>query len=217
MSQKTTFAPTPLPSRRKPVSRLGALGVPVRRHSSSNGYLTSRRAPVAGGQNAQRTSKTTQKLVDLPLAPQTRPLPAEDNDNLTLGYETDGGIREYKNEGERMTKDQRKQAGFNRLTAYCVAESFKMNLLSSFLKREHNVSPRIFDKAMYAVRCWFKCTLLELPLTNLVDVPSPTPAWLRPKHQCSILSIHKKKDREIDSCSPFRGRRNGIPRRVLHF
>jgi uncharacterized Rmd1/YagE family protein len=44
------------------------------------------------------------------------------------------------------------QAGYKRITAYCIARSFKTKLLASFLKREHNVSPRIFDEALYAVR-----------------------------------------------------------------
>ena len=30
-------------------------------------------------------------------------------------------------------------------------ESFKMQLLTSYLKREHNVSPRVFDEALYVV------------------------------------------------------------------
>jgi uncharacterized Rmd1/YagE family protein len=52
---------------------------------------------------------------------------------MNHGYETDAGIiKERKNEGERMSKEQRKKAGFNRLTAYCVAESFNMKLLASF-------------------------------------------------------------------------------------
>ena len=70
---------------------------------------------------------------------------------MTLAAETDGGVREYKSEAERMSKEQRKQAGYKRITAYCVAESFKMKLLASFLKREHNVSPRVFDEALYVV------------------------------------------------------------------
>jgi uncharacterized Rmd1/YagE family protein len=101
--------------------------------------------PVTGGPKTQRTSKTTQKLVVLPSAPQTRPLLEDDE------YETDTGVRERKNEGERMNKEQRKKAGFSRITAYCVAESFKMKLLASFLRREHNVVPRVFDDALYAV------------------------------------------------------------------
>ena len=50
-----------------------------------------------------------------------------------------------------MSKDQREKAGFRRITAYCLAEAFKMKLLASFLKREHNVKPRVYDEAMYVV------------------------------------------------------------------
>lgn len=67
------------------------------------------------------------------------------------GYETDGGVRDTKSVAERMTKAQRESAGHSRLTAYCVAKGLKMKLLASFLKREHNVKPRVFDEAMYVV------------------------------------------------------------------
>jgi uncharacterized Rmd1/YagE family protein len=110
-----------------------------------------RRTIAPGGQKAQRTSKTSQKLVVLPSAPQTKPLGDED---LTLGYETDGGIQvqDRKSAAERMTKEQREREGYKRITAYCVSESFKMKLLAPFLKREHNVNPRVYDEAVYAVR-----------------------------------------------------------------
>lgn len=70
-----------------------------------------------------------------------------------LGYETDAGVRvrEYKSPAERMSKDQRERAGYKRITAYYVCEAMKMKLLASFLKREHNVQPRVFDEAMYVV------------------------------------------------------------------
>ncbi|KAG2357335.1 hypothetical protein BDR07DRAFT_1453124 [Suillus spraguei] len=116
---------------------------------------TPRRASVSGlattSQKAQRSSKTTQKLVLLPSAPQTKPLPTSVSDDI-LGYETDTGvIREYKSAGERMSKEQRKRAGYKRITAYCIAEELRMKLLASFLKREHNVTPRVFDEAMYVI------------------------------------------------------------------
>jgi uncharacterized Rmd1/YagE family protein len=98
----------------------------------------------------QRTSKTSHKLVVLPSAPQTKPLRGDFEDDAH-GYETDAGVREYKSEAERMSKEQRKKAGFKRITAYCVAEAFKMKILAPFLKREHNVLPRVFDEALYVV------------------------------------------------------------------
>ncbi|KAH9899307.1 DUF155-domain-containing protein [Cubamyces lactineus] len=122
----------------------------TRRPSVSGVALTN---PVTGAAKAQRTSKTTQKLVVLPSAPQTKPPPPEvdEEEEQLHGYETDQGVREHKSAGERMSKEQREKAGFRRITAYCVAESFKMKLLASFLKREHNVKPRIYDEAMYVM------------------------------------------------------------------
>lgn len=106
----------------------------------------------AVGPKAHRTSKTTQKLVLLPSAPQTKPFREVIEDNV-LGYETDAGVRvrEYKNPAERMNKEQRERAGYKRITAYCVCEAMRMKLLASFLKREHNVQPRVFDEAMYVM------------------------------------------------------------------
>ncbi|KAL4071419.1 hypothetical protein V8B97DRAFT_2023960 [Scleroderma yunnanense] len=109
-------------------------------------------ALAAAGQKAHRTSKTTEKLVLLPSAPQTKPFREVLEDDV-LGYETDAGVRvrEYKSPAERMNKEQRERAGYKRITAYCVCEAMKMKLLTSFLKREHNVQPRVFDEAMYVM------------------------------------------------------------------
>lgn len=155
MSKQPTRPPTtPLPLRSR--SR-GGLGSPAprgltRRASGSGLGLPGRTNPVSGAPKAQRTSKTTQKLVLLPTAPQTKPLPFDDDDEEQMhGYETDRGVRDVKSEGERMSKEQRKKAGYKRITAFCVAEAFKMNLLSTFLKREHNVHPRVYDEATYVV------------------------------------------------------------------
>ncbi|KAJ7173781.1 hypothetical protein C8R46DRAFT_1083954 [Mycena filopes] len=150
MSRPEALARLPLapqvPGRRTRTARLtgAAAAAPV----------LPRRASVSGLASAakvQRTSKTSQKLVVLPSEPQTKPLPADEDEDLAFGYETDTGVREYKSPAERMTKEQRKRAGFRRITVYCVCESLKMKLLSSFLKREHNVAPRVFDEALYVM------------------------------------------------------------------
>ncbi|KAF5369077.1 hypothetical protein D9758_003052 [Tetrapyrgos nigripes] len=149
------------PARRTRKPRISSLNHGVSYASTSPQTLTkpsvTRRASISGltpsiAPKAQRTSKTSQKLVVLPSAPQTKALHDEE-EALTLGYETDAGVhvREYKSEAERMSKEQRKKAGFKRITAYCIAESFKMKLLAGFLKREHNVAPRVFDEALYAM------------------------------------------------------------------
>ena len=103
------------------------------------------------GRPKTRGSKTSTKLVMLPTEPQTKPLPGELEDETNETLITQKGHFDYKNEGERMSKTERNRAGYRRLTAYCVAESFRMKLLAAFLKREHNVHPRIFDEALYVV------------------------------------------------------------------
>ncbi|KAK7678141.1 hypothetical protein QCA50_018934 [Cerrena zonata] len=143
--------PTPIPgirSRSRTTPR-----APTRRPSNSGLAIAGSINPVsAGAPKVQRTSKTQQKLVFLPTAPQTKPLPEEDEGELLHhGFETDTGVRDIKSEGERMNKEQRKKAGYKRITAYCVAEGFKMKVMSSFFKREHNVQPRMFDEAMYVM------------------------------------------------------------------
>jgi uncharacterized Rmd1/YagE family protein len=107
----------------------------------------------------------------LPTAPQTKPLPRklaregpigedDEEDEEELGYDTDAGrVHSHKSEGERLSKDQRRKRGFKRITAYSVAEGMKMKLLAGFLKREHNVVPRIFDEALYVVSR-FTCSSL---------------------------------------------------------
>ncbi|KAF6745424.1 hypothetical protein DFP72DRAFT_824538 [Ephemerocybe angulata] len=106
----------------------------------------------------QRTSKTSQKLVVLPSAPQTKPMGkqlAEEEVSAQVSPEeaqpSKLRIRDYKSAAERMSKEERKKAGFKRMTAYCIAEGLNMKVLSGFLKREHNVLPRIFDEALYAM------------------------------------------------------------------
>jgi uncharacterized Rmd1/YagE family protein len=50
-----------------------------------------------------------------------------------------------------MSKEERERHGYNRLTAYSVAEGYRAKAVAPFLKREHGVKPRVFDEAMYAV------------------------------------------------------------------
>jgi len=122
---------------------------------STSPALTS--SPAGGTKPAatQRTSKTHQRLVELPSDPQTRPHRVEDGeDDAIHGYETDTGVRmrEQKSATERMTKAERRRAGCRRITAYWLGDGFRLKLLANFLRREHNVNPRSFDEAVYVVR-----------------------------------------------------------------
>ena len=96
---------------------------------------TSPKATPVGGQK-NRTSKTSQKHVDLPTAAQDAPLPDDDVE---------------RNLGERLSSEQRDEAGYQRLTAYHVCDEFNTGLLSTFLKREHAVTLRLADTPL---ACW---------------------------------------------------------------
>jgi uncharacterized Rmd1/YagE family protein len=148
LDQECSVVPAMIQQRNKRSSLLPAPSLTQQKAVLTRGPSASGLKSSPGAVKNRRTSKTSQKLVVLPSAPQTKPLREEDDH----GYETDAGlIKERKSEGERMGKEQRKKAGFNRLTAYCVAEGFNMKLLASFLRREHNVVPRVFDNALYTV------------------------------------------------------------------
>lgn len=185
-----------------------------RRPSVSGLALTGNLNPVSGLPKAQRTSKTTQKLVVLPSEPQTKPLPPPDEDDADIhGYETDRGVRDHKSAGERMSKAQREKAGFKRITAYCVADEFKTKLLANFLKREHNVQPRVFDEAMYVV----SDSLSELPRHSLnsVDILFTIASWLRPSIQHPVLSCTDLFRLGGSSDLALGGRSSRIPRQIL--
>lgn len=144
-------------------------------HSGAGG--ATRRASIPVTAPGGRSSKTSHKLVVLPSAPQTKPLeaPPEEDDDL-LGYETDAGrVRSHKSEGERLSKEQRRRQGCKRITAYCIAESLKTKLLAGFLRREHNVIPRVFDEAIYAVWTIFLLApfITDLDFSYTISLYSP--------------------------------------------
>ncbi|KAI9508509.1 CMGC/MAPK/ERK protein kinase [Russula earlei] len=71
----------------------------------------------------------------------------------SMATETDTGVhmRKHKSIMERKTKAERRRAGCCHITAYWLADGFRMKLLANFLKHEHNVVPRSFDEALYVI------------------------------------------------------------------
>jgi len=100
-----------------------------------------------------------------------------------------------------MNKEQRQKAGYKRMTAYFIAEGFNMKLLIGFLKREHNVMPRVFDEAVYTVSSTtllsflkgsVQCFLVDVLLAAITRVWSKCErSFLRPSKnfRCKIASI----------------------------
>lgn len=106
----------------------------------------------------------------LPSEPQTAPLP----DALKVGSEDEDLAppssrkhyqqhhHEGKSDGEKMNKEERQRAGFRRLTAYSVAEGFRLKLLLAYLKREHGIAPRVFDEAVYGVSALWRASVTPM-------------------------------------------------------
>ncbi|KAJ0335056.1 hypothetical protein COL922a_009828 [Colletotrichum nupharicola] len=129
-----------------------------------------------GQQNMpSRTTKISEKLV---LLPETDDKPGSDEDldeeasrmarqmeeeeNRPLRDEEldvlrkRGGIR-GKSYAERLPKVQRKEK-LARLTAYCTAQSYKMQSTAEFLRKKHEAKTKLYDDCLYVI--------YSLPLLN---------------------------------------------------
>lgn len=108
-----------------------------------------------------RTSKTSEKHVLLPEDPQLAPLPRSASEaslararSHSISSQTPAPMRlgDERSEAEKMTKRERTDSGFSRLTAYDTAEGYRLKLLQAFLRREHGIGVvRVFDDCVYAV------------------------------------------------------------------
>lgn len=131
-----------------------------------------------------------QRKRSAPKAPVPRAkVPIEEDDRFSPPPLDDGPpsklrIRDYKSNAERMSKAERKKAGYKRITAYCVGEGLKMQVLAGFLKREHNVLPRIFDEALYAVSAPPSSRGVILTLGQDVSLAPSSGLWATDK--CSV-------------------------------
>ncbi|CAG8579506.1 10891_t:CDS:2 [Paraglomus occultum] len=109
-----------------------------------------------------RTTKTSQKLVLLPEqadkvssdAAATREEEVEPQSPLVMRPSVDTWGR---TDAERMSKEAR-QSRCPRVTAYCTADGYYLNRLMKFLRKEHNVHPRLYDECLYA-QYFFPLTL----------------------------------------------------------
>ncbi|KAG0313075.1 hypothetical protein BGZ99_009091, partial [Dissophora globulifera] len=112
-----------------------------------------------------RTTKVSQKLVLLPEDQEEE----EDDDTAVFldGAFSDPMVDAFRDEtdfrsrrrglhgrapthSELLTKEQRNSKGLARVVAYCTAEGYDIKRLSSYLKANHGVYPRLYDEALYA-------------------------------------------------------------------
>ncbi|AEO53285.1 hypothetical protein MYCTH_2294401 [Thermothelomyces thermophilus ATCC 42464] len=140
----------------------------MRRNTQGKGLPTLASARTGQQNVPSRTTKVSEKLVLIPEAPQDEEaegddeelarrasiLRADDEDRPLKDEELDvlrkrGGIR-GKSYAERLPKVQRGEK-VSRLTAYCTAQSYKMQATADFLKTKHEAKIKLYDDCLYTV------------------------------------------------------------------
>lgn len=138
-----------------------------------------RRRNVLAQHLPPRTSKHLQRLVLIPDehgaslsgAPGMGPFPRGsslllDARNADLQSQMQLQFQLQRSRAELMPKDTRAKE-FSRVTAYYICEEFNLDALMAFLEKNHNVTPRAYDEALYV-----PYTLPLLPGTEGLRVKS---------------------------------------------
>lgn len=101
----------------------------------------------------QRTTKTSEKVVFIPETENVAsPEDSDDDEPPRKDSESLRAMpsRARRSLSERLTKERREEQNLPRVTAYCVAESFRLQKTLAFLRASHQVQPRIYDDLLYA-------------------------------------------------------------------
>lgn len=144
--------------------------VPTRRVSSgSSGGGLPNAVSRTGQQIPSRTTKLSEKLVLLPeTVDEKRSSDEEEEDEATelarrLEQEENRPLKDEELEllrkrnlirgksfAERLPKVQRKEK-VARMTAYCTAQSYKMQSTADFLRKKHGARTKLYDDCLYAI------------------------------------------------------------------
>ncbi|KAM3425648.1 hypothetical protein BST61_g7593 [Cercospora zeina] len=122
--------------------------------------LSGKGIPLSGAHIPARSSKTSEKLV---LLPETTEEDAAEGDSFS--DEDDSapprddelrkrrqGQRRGKSEAERLPKSQRiADPQLARVTAYCMAQSFKLRSTAAFIRDQHGAKTKLYDDCLYCV------------------------------------------------------------------
>lgn len=101
----------------------------------------------------QRTTKTSEKVVFLPDTNNVAGPDDSDEDEMPPKDEhaqRQSADRPRRSVSERLTKERREERNLPRVTAYCVAETFRLQKAAAFLRASHQVKPRVYDDLLYA-------------------------------------------------------------------
>ncbi|CAK9442034.1 uncharacterized protein LODBEIA_P58220 [Lodderomyces beijingensis] len=102
-----------------------------------------------------RTSKTSQKLVLIPerqksgsSPPPTARTDSPEPQPLSSSDAADLSAQIMRSRAELMPKEKRAQE-FSRMTAYFICEEIDLPAVAKFLRKNHEVKPRLYDEALY--------------------------------------------------------------------
>ncbi|CUM64154.1 uncharacterized protein PRCAT00001746001 [Priceomyces carsonii] len=129
----------------EPEGRINGTGAPFWRKNIRNIPNLSQPLP-------SRTSKTSQKLVLIPEQHQRlgSPVPhiPPQYSSQAVPFNPDLQSQIQRSRAELMSKEEREYE-FCRMTAYFICEQFNIKAVSEFLKKNHEVNPRVYDEVLY--------------------------------------------------------------------
>ena len=135
-----------------------------------------------------RTSKTSQKLVLIPDDQRQGGSPPPNGDDLSAesaDNSLDLQAQISRSRAELMPKEKRARE-FSRMTAYFICEEFDLPAVAKFLRKHHEVKPRLYDEALYV-----PYTLPLLPGTDGLRVKSNNSIKLQAKNKHMEKMINK--------------------------
>lgn len=137
-----------------------------------------------------RTSKTSQKLVLIPDEQRHGGSPppnsgSEDRTTEPPDNNLDLQAQISRSRAELMPKEKRARE-FSRMTAYFICEEFDLPAVAKFLRKNHEVKPRLYDEALYV-----PYTLPLLPGTDGLRVKSNNSIKLQAKNKHMEKMINK--------------------------
>ncbi|KAI5949586.1 RMD8 [Candida jiufengensis] len=171
-------------------SRPSSPSPPIRSPTSQEVRRNIRSIPKLSTSLPTRTSKTSQKLVLIPdqLRQNSPPLTSDSEESLliqTQQQQPDLSAQILRSRAELMPKEKRAQE-FSRVTAYFICEEFNLPAVAKFLRKNHEVKPRLYDEALYV-----PYALPLLPGSDGLRVKSNNSSKLQAKNKRMEVMINK--------------------------
>ncbi|EMG47349.1 hypothetical protein G210_2333 [Candida maltosa Xu316] len=158
---------------------------PTQSQLSSEPRRNIRSIPKLSSSLPSRTSKTSHKLVLIPDSQRSPSPPTAATQDSTSTTSAELQAQMMRSRAELMPKEKRAEE-FSRMTAYFICEEFDLNDVAKFLRKNHEVKPRLYDEALYV-----PYALPLLPGSDGVRVKSNNTAKLQAKNKYMEKMITK--------------------------